>query len=350
MEATTWVKVSAAALEANLRAVANHVSVPVCAVVKANAYGHGLVDAAAVFVRAGAGMLGVSRLEEARALRAAGIGAPILVMTPVLDKNEALALDVDITVGSMDEIAELPAQARVHLKIDTGMGRLGVRPAETFNAARAIAQRASLEGVWTHFADAAGPSGAEQLQRFDGLVSSLRSERIDVAVHAANSAAVLALPAARFDMVRVGTLAYGLDPPGATAPWRLAHAFDWLARVVAVRTLPAGATVGYGSEWTARDETRVATLPIGYADGFMLEPAARSPTLKERAKAVGRSALARADRAVYFDDRPAPVLGRVAMNAVTVDVGRLPDVIPGSIARIPARRLMVSPSIPRVWV
>jgi len=348
MQPTTWVEISAGALEANLRAVANHVQVPVCAVVKANAYGHGLVDAAAVFVRAGAVMLGVSRLEEARALRAGGIDTPILVMTPVPDRAEALALDVDITVGSMEEIADLPSEARVHLKIDTGMGRLGVRPADTFNAARAIAQRASLEAVWTHFADAAA-SGAEQLQRFAGLVSSLRTERLQVAAHAANSAAVLALPGARFDMVRIGTLAYGLNPPGAAASWPLADAFSWFARVVAVRNLPPGATVGYGSEWTAREETRVATIPIGYADGFMLEPAARSPTLKERAKAVGRSALARAERAVYFDDRPAPVIGRVAMNAITVDVGQFPDVVPGSVARIPARRLMVNPTIPRVW-
>lgn len=349
MDPTTWVEVDTGALGANLRALREHVGVPVCAVVKSNAYGLGLVGAARAFVDAGAAMLAVTRIEEARALRAAGIDAPVLILMPVFDVREAIALGCDITVGSAAEVAGLPSDAGVHLKVDTGNGRLGVVPAEAFRVASQIRERARLEAVWTHFSDAAGVAGERQLELFDGVVRALRDGGIGAPAHAANSAACIALPKSRYEMVRAGTVLYGQHPAGVEAPWPLTETFRWYARVSSVRTVPAGATVGYGHEWRAKADTRIATIPIGYADGYALEPIARMPSPREIARRV-KNAVMSEDRVVYFDDRPAPVVGRIAMQALTCVVDDMPDVAPGSIARIPARRILVNPVIEREYV
>lgn len=347
MDATTWVEVSEKALRDNYAAVARYTGVPVCAVVKANGYGHGIVNAARAF--SDASMLAVTRLEEARAIRDAGIDTPILILMPVTDVRAAVALRCEVTVGSVDDIAALPTEARAHLKIDTGMGRLGVAPADAEAAARAITERAGLAGVSTHFADAAGASGAKQLAVFRSVVTTLRHAGMAARFHAANSAAALALPDARFDMVRVGTLLYGQDPPGARAPFPLSETFTWYARVVAVRSLPRGATVGYGSEYATNRPMQVATIPVGWADGFAVEPSARPPGARNAARAL-KHAVARDPRVVWFGDRAAPVLGRIGMQAITVGIDGVDDVRSGSVARIPARRLMVSPLIERVIV
>jgi alanine racemase len=354
MDRSTWVEVDVSALRHNFSLVSEHAGVPVCAVVKANGYGHGLVIAARAFARA-AEMLAVTRIEEAAAIRNAGVDARILILAPVADPQEAMRLGCEISLASPRQIASVPDGARAHLIVDTGMGRLGVQESEAVDAARAVASRATLASVWTHFADGAGHSGAGQLARFESVVRELRSAGVSVPVHAANSAATLALPRARFDMVRVGTLLYGQNPPGARAPWASRDPFAWYARVIALRTIPAGARVGYGSEWRAKKPTRVATLPVGYVDGFLLEPAARTESVTESARAAARVAaratgVRESPRAVYFDGRRAPVVGRIGMQLVTVDVNAMPDVDEDSIARVPGRRLLVDPSIERVAV
>ncbi len=359
-------EVSRGALQSNFDAVRKHAGTAVCAVVKANAYGCGLIECATIFHRAGARMIAVTRVEEARALRDAGVAADILVLAPpprgalrqAIDMNCALALGDGSDVEPFAEAAKaVGRRARIHLKIDTGMGRLGIRPEH----APAIASRVagsddlSLEGIWTHFADAAGQSGRTQLDRFLAVRAALGHYAPRAIMHAANSAGMITLPAARLDMVRVGTLLYGQNPAGADAPFTLRDPFAWHATAVSVRELPAGATVGYGGEWRAKAPTRVATLAVGYADGFGLEPAARSESMTEAARLGGRVAavaLGRrsSPRFVWFGDRKAPVVGRIAMQEVTVDVDGIAGVRPGSIARLPVRRLLVSPSIERVYV
>lgn len=359
----TWVEVRRDALRANLAAVRAHAGVPVCAVVKANGYGHGLVDAARTFADAGAELLAVSRLEEAQQLRAAGIDARILVLIPGVDPRDAIAARLEIALDDPATIDDVPPGVGVHLKVDTGMSRFGVRTDAALEAAAALHARGALAGVMTHFANAAATSGrtsgVEQLARFAGLVAALRAQGITAPAHAANSAALLALPDARFDLVRIGTLLYGQDPVGVRAPWRHAEPFAWYARVASVRALDAGASVGYGSEWTASNPTCAATIPIGWADGFGIEVAARTPSARE-----GLARTARTWKAVRHDDRHVvavahpdgtpleapvrlPVLGRIAMHATTVaDHGA--QLQRGSIVRIPARRIAVSPAIPRL--
>jgi alanine racemase len=365
-EHTTWVEVSRAALHANFEAVRTYAGTEVCAVVKANAYGCGLVECATVFHRAGARMVAVTRVEEGRQLRDAGVAADVLILAPPPQDAiaGAIAMNCALPVGDgadVDRYAEAARTAgrpaRVHLKVDTGMGRLGVRPEHAPAVASRIASSGdlSLDGIWTHFADAAGPSGRVQLERFLAVRAALARYAPRAIMHAANSAATIALPGSRLDMVRVGTILYGQSPAGADAPFPLKDPFAWHATVVSVRELPAGATVGYGSEWKARAPTRVATIPIGYADGFGVEPAARSESITEAARLGGRVAAValgrkQSPRFVWFGDRKAPVVGRIAMQEVTVQVDGIPGVNVGTPARLPARRLLVSPAIERVYV
>ena len=363
---TTWVEVSRGALQQNFAAVRKHAGTAVCAVVKANAYGAGLVETASIFHRAGARMLAVTRVEEARELRDAGVAADILILAPpprplladAIGMNCAVALSDGTDVEPYAESARAAGRAaRIHLKVDVGMGRLGVRPEHALGVASRIVanDNLELEGVWTHFPDAAGESGRRHLERFLSVRGALGRYAPRAMLHAANSAATLALPASRLDMVRVGTMLYGQHPVGAQAPFPLAETFAWHATVVSVRDLPAGATVGYGSEWRAKVPTRVATLPIGYVDGFGLEPTARSESIVEAAKAGGRIAavaLKRREtkRFVWFGHEVAPVVGRIAMQETTLSLEEVPGVHVGSVARIPARRLLVSPHIERVYV
>lgn len=363
--ATTWVEVSTTALKENFAAVAAFAGVPVCAVVKANAYGHGLVPVAKLFAECGARMLAVTRWEEARALRSFGVTAPLLVLAPLLSGvlREAIALDVAVCLASPVYVEPLSSAARaagrtarVHVKVDTGMGRLGLTPAEAPVVVRQIADDdgLALEGVWTHFAAAGTQAGPAQLSRFEAVRSGLGKHAARAIVHAANSAAVLTMPASRYDMVRIGTLLYGMEPPTAAAPFALRTPFAWYARILSIRTVAAGETVGYGREWRAKRPTRVATIAVGYADGFGLEPAARTESWSEAARAGARSAavaagLRRSARAVRIKGVRAPVVGRISMQQATVAVGHIPGVSVGDVVEVPSRRLLVGEHIQRIY-
>jgi alanine racemase len=232
-----------------------------------------------------------------------------------------------------------------------------VPPSEAPDVARRIAGSRDLvlEGVWTHFADAASSGGRKQLERFLAVREALGRHGVRALVHAANSAAALALPASRFDMVRVGTLLYGQQPPGVTASLELHDPFSWHAVVVSVRDLPAGATVGYGSEWRAKRPIRVATIPVGWADGFTVEPHARTDSAAEAARTTARAVASATHvratgRFVWIAGRRASVVGRVGMQAVTVAVPDGLDVAAGDTVRLPARRILVNAAIDRVYV
>ena len=237
---------------------------PLCAVVKADAYGHGPVAAAAL--AGGATWLAVAAAGEAVELRRQGLDAPVLVMGAVTAAELRQALDAGADVVAWtDEVAE--AAPRVHVKLDTGMGRLGTKDREL---ALRLAARPNVVGLMTHFAtaDETGDDflGA-QLAAFREFVEAVG--RDDLVVHAANSAAALREPASHFDMVRCGVAVYGMDPfgedPGAHG---LEPALSLRSWVAAVRRFEQGDTAGYGRRWTASAPTWVATVPIGYGDGW----------------------------------------------------------------------------------
>lgn len=349
---TTWVEVKTSALQANLEAVRGYAGVPVCPVVKANAYGHGLPGTARIFAESGAEMIAVGRPEEVHTLRDSGFAGRILLMTPALDPE---GLDCELTAASSADLERIPNGAAVHLKVDTGMGRYGFRPADVIAAATTLGDRAELKTIWTHFSGARGEAGTSQLERFRNVVEETKKAGLDCEFHAANSRALLTWRGSHFDMVRVGTLLYGENLSGMKSPFELQPAFTWYARTTGIRLVRRGEAVGYGGEWSPRRPTRVATLPIGYADGLTVQPFSRAESLAEAVRVGGGIALLSlgrrpSQRVVWFGDRPAPIVGRIAMQAISVSLEGLDDVEVGTPARIPARRLLVNPSIERVYV
>ncbi len=314
--------ISADAIEHNVRTLAAHVAPSsVCAVVKANGYGHGAVTSALAALRGGAVMLGVALVEEGAELRAAGIDAPILLLSefPVGAAGDVVALGLVATVYSEERISALAAAARaagvvadVHLKVDTGMHRVGASPSEAVRLASLVVDSPTLRlaGTFTHLAvadETDNPYTAQQTLRFSEVVASLRAAGIDPGLlHASNSAGGIAHPASRFDMVRFGVAIYGSAPESSLDM----RAYDIDLRPVMllrsevshVKILIAGERASYGLQWTALTDRIVATVPIGYADG-----------VPRRLSSVGGEVL--------IGGRRCPIAGRVTMDQIVVDCG-----------------------------
>jgi alanine racemase len=271
----------------------------------------------------GATWLAVATAAEAAELRRAGIGARVLVMGALThdEIRTALLADADVVAWTPEFVAALPDRSgsgtpRVHVKLDSGMGRLGTRdPGEARELCRAIAgdPRLELAGLMTHFATADEPGDDHfpaQLGRFRPFVDDLRGEYPGLVAHAANSAATFREPESHFDMVRCGVAIYGLDPFGDDpAPRGLEPALALESYVAAVKRFEAGDGAGYGQTWRAEEPTWVAVLPIGYGDGWRR-------SLSNNARVLVRG-------------RPRPLVGTVSMDNVTIDLGPDTDVEPG---------------------
>jgi alanine racemase len=277
---------------------------PLCAVVKADAYGHGVGPVARAALRAGASWLAVATADEAHELREEGADGPILVMGALTpdELRTAGEAEADI-VAWTDEVAQ--TAYRVHVKLDTGMGRLGTKDREK---ALRLAGRPNVVGLMTHFATADERGDdlfGEQLQAFRGFVEDVG--RDDVLAHAANSAAALRDSASHFDMVRCGIAVYGMDPFHEDPDEHgLEPALTLRSWVAAVRRFEPGDSAGYGRRWSAREPTWVATVPLGYGDGW-------------------RRALTN-DCDVLIGGRRHPLVGTVSMDNVTVALGPDTDV------------------------
>ncbi len=296
----------------------------VLAVVKAQAYGHGSVAVARRLAELGAAMLGVALVEEGRELREAGITVPILVMGPLFPEQAEAVVELGLTPvvftrtfarALAERAGRVARTVPVHVKIDTGMGRIGLPPAE---AAEFIAEIAGLpgvavEGLMTHFADADLQDkqfASVQMDRFETLVRTLVGKGIAVPLrHAANSAAVLAYDRALLTMVRPGLMLYGYNPLERQAPSGLRPVLSWVTRVSFVKKVPAGTPVSYGRTFVTERESLIATVPVGYADGF-------SRALSNRGEALVRGVRV-------------PVAGRVCMDMMMLDVTGVPGVAEG---------------------
>ncbi len=317
------VTVDGGALAANVRWIKRLIGadVKLMAVVKANAYGHGAVVVARIAIQNGAEMLAVANLNEAIELRDAGIGAPILVLSYVAAESIPCAIEgnLSLTVYDLSQACQFQLAAgsergrlTVHVKVDSGMGRLGV----LIDDARALCAQVRelpairLEGIFTHFsaADSDSKHTEVQLSRFKSVLE--QTQRADFRfkyVHAANSAALLTCPGSRFNLVRPGLIIYGLSPLGdVKAPDELQPALSWTTNVAQVKSLPAGSPVGYGNSYRTQGNETIAVLPVGYADGLR-----RSPR-------TWREVLVRGVRA--------PLVGRVSMEKATINVSHIPGV------------------------
>ena len=305
------------ALTHNLRNIRAHVGVPVMGIVKANAYGHGLVRVARHLEAQGVDQLGVAFVEEGIALRKAGVALPILVLGGIFGPQVAQFLqhDLEITVSSLDKLHQVEAAAEalgrkavIHLKIDTGMERIGVHSysSKGFVEAAVASKWCVLKGIYSHLAcadDPASPMTRQQSERF--LEACAHIDRIGAPMpirHLANSGGVLHFPDTWLDMVRPGIVLYGVLPDPASKPTvDLMPALSLVSQVVYFKVVRAGNTVSYGATWTAPGDTRVVTIPIGYGDGF------------PRALSSRGQVLIRGDRR--------PLVGRVCMDQFMVDLG-----------------------------
>ncbi|MDQ6835073.1 MAG: alanine racemase [Actinomycetota bacterium] len=304
-----------------------------CAVVKANASGHGAVPAARAALAGGAESLAVATALEAAELREAGIGAPVLIMGALSaeELGVALAAGAEVVAWSERFVADLAARAAavvpVHVKLDTGMGRLGTRQrTEALAVAERVLQAGptlELVGAMTHLATADGDAEfmAAQLADFAPFVDELRRRRPQIIAHAANSAATVREPASHHDMVRCGIAIYGCDPMNIDpAPYGLEPALELTSYVAAVKRVEPGQSAGYGRRFIAERATYLATLPIGYADG------------------VRRALSNNCD--VLIGDRRCALVGTVSMDNVTVDLGSAPPpgLVPGVAAVLIGRQ------------
>ena len=353
MSHPSWIEIDLTAIAHNVRAIKQFVgpNVTVNAVVKGNAYGHGAIEVARTALENGAGYLSVAYLKEAIELREAGITAPILILafTPAQFVRTAIQHDFVISMSDLSvaraasqAAVALQTPARIHIKIDTGMSRLGVLPAD---AAAFVDEVRNLpgviiEGIFTHFscADCDETYTQAQLTTFREILhldlAGLNLAQLNLSrsnlpglgrktspenlaglvthyIHAANSAATLAYPEAHFNMVRPGIALYGLTP--FAEGWgklslALKPALTWKAQIALIKTLPAGTPVSYGNTYVCPSERRIAIIPIGYADGFRRAPQNFGEMLVR--------------------GQPAPIIGRVCMDQTMLDVTDIPNIQP----------------------
>ncbi len=324
----TWIEIDLDAVARNIEALRAHVApAPVWAVVKADGYGHGAVPVARAALGAGAEGLAVALVEEAEELRAAGVDGPILLLSepPASAASRVVAARVEPAVYSAEVVEALAAAVEaadagpwpVHLKVDTGMHRVGASPEESVVLGRAVADHAALTlgSVWTHLAMADEPASnltATQLARLAATCDALAQAGVTVPRrHAANSAGALAHPEARLDLVRAGIAVYGIAPaPGVTGGVDLQPVLRLVSRVSHVKTVPAGHAISYGQRYEVARDTTIATVPVGYADGV-------------------RRSLAAAGGEVLIGGRRRPMAGTVTMDQITVDCGPEAEVARG---------------------
>jgi alanine racemase len=312
----TWAEINLSRLRQNLQAIRAHVApAGVMIVVKANAYGHGLGEVSKALAGE-ADYIGVAVLEEGVYLRQLGVTRPILVLGGIWGEQVPRYLEHDLTftASSVERLEQIDAAAalagrpaRVHLKIDTGMERIGVHyySAETLQEAALTCKHIQVEGIFSHFANADAPDLTHarlQLERFNEVLHFYDQHSLPMPLrHMANSAAILQLPESRFDLVRPGILLYGVYPsPDVPQTVPVRPALTWKSRVVYFKVVRAGHPVSYGSTWQSDHPVRIVTVPVGYGDGYFR-------SLSNQAQ-------------VLLHGRRYPQVGRVCMDQMMVNI------------------------------
>lgn len=318
-----WAEINLSAIRHNLTEIRRHIqpTAKLCAVVKANAYGHGAVEVSKVAEEIGADFLAVATVEEGLQLRRAGFNLPVLILglIPYAAAEIAVENKISMTVSDFESAEKISAaavkfdtQAKIHLKIETGMGRIGILPNDAVEIAEKISKlpNVEIEGIFSHFADADSADKTftlRQLEIFKNICEKISERGIKIKIrHIAESAAILEIPDAHLDMVRAGIITYGLYPSETVAHnIELQPAMKLLAKVAYVKEVAAGTSIGYGREFIAKKASKIATVPLGYADGYI---------------------RAYKNFHVEINGKIAPIAGRVCMDQIMVDVTEIPNV------------------------
>ncbi len=360
----THVEISLSQLAANYAAIRTHVgSAKIMAVVKANAYGHGIVEVARLMVEQGADCLGVALLEEGIVLREHGISAPILCFGSVAVDHitSFIECDITLTAASVDKLkcidqaaAAMKKRAKVHLKIDTGMERVGVHHYSAGHLLEASlhCRHCDIEGIYSHFAnaDAADLSDARrQLERFQHVLEFYpRHSLLSPLRHIANSAGTLQLPESHLDMVRPGILLYGVYPSReAMRSIAVQPALEWKSQVMYFKVVQPQHPIGYGSTWQSDHPVRVATVPVGYGDGYFRALSGKASVLirGQRHPTAGRicmdQLMVNLEWGTAYNGDSVTLLGRDGDEIITADdlaawAGTIPyEVLTNINARVP---------------
>lgn len=315
---STWLEIDLNAIKQNTAQIKDKTGTLVMAVIKANGYGHGAKPAAQAAISGGASWIGVARIEEAMALRRSGISARILVLgyTPpakipeAIDQNITVSLiDEDLTKSYMEYARISGGTLLAHVKVETGMGRLGMPPVMITTFLRNLKDGPiHVEGIFTHFARADEPNSEatpKQMLIFNKLMAELEAEGLKPPlVHAANSAAIFNFPDSYYDMVRPGNILFGLPPAeGMDLGEGFYPALTWKARISNLHRFPAGQGISYGSRYVTTHEERIGVMPVGYGDGYR--------------RVDGQQVLVHGKRV--------PIVGRVCMDQCMLQLDAIPD-------------------------
>jgi len=315
----TWLEIGLSTLRRNYQLLNELSGSKVMPIVKANAYGHGLERVAVALEDAGAEWLGVARIEEALMLRELGIQAKILVLgytTPtrvshaIKEKISLTVYDISVAEAYASHAQSLQQRVNLHVKIDTGMGRLGVLTNKAVNFVEYVKKQESLmlEGVFTHFASADEPEKdvtAKQINKFEIVLRELESKNLLPAIiHAANSAGVINFPETRFDLIRAGIALYGHPPSDQTKlPKGIGSAISWKTRLISIKELPPGYGVSYGHKYHTKSEERIGVIAVGYGDGLRRRPG----------------------NFVLIHGKRVAIIGNVCMDQCMVNLDEIPD-------------------------
>jgi alanine racemase len=315
----TWLEIDLGVIEKNLRVIQDVAGTQVMPIIKANAYGHGLEEIARTVEKAGTSWCGVARIEEALLLRKAGISMRILVLgyTPPQRVAEAIHNAISLTVYDDAVVREYLEQARSHkasihiqVKVDTGMGRLGIPAAQALDLISFVHGRPEFifEAIFTHFACADEPETSytnQQLEKFQRIIQEVVKQGLrPPLIHAANSAATLNYPNSRYDIVRCGLAMYGINPSKSTQfPEGITPALTWKTRLISIKDLPSGHGVSYGFKYITQKSERVGVIAVGYADGMRRQP--------------GNVAL--------LHNQRVPVIGNVCMDQCILQLDQVPN-------------------------
>ncbi len=331
MQRPTWVEINLDAIAHNVRAVCKKIGedIKILAVVKADAYGHGAIETSRVLLKNGVELLGVAIPEEGIELRQAGINASIIILGSLLPEqlDSVVAFSLTPTICDLSIAKELSYRAqsasgghrklKIHIKVDTGMRRLGVWHENTVNFVKEIKHLNNLEieGIYTHLATSDEEDKGfayEQIGLFINVLKQLDAQNIHIPLkHVANSGAILDMPASYFNMVRPGLVLYGLYPSNSVSrSIRLQPAMTFKTRIAYIKDVQKGVTIGYGRTYKTSKPSRVATLPVGYVDGY-------SRSFSNRGE-------------VIVNGYRAPIIGRVCMDQCIIDVSAVPDVLIGN--------------------
>ncbi len=325
----TWAEIDLDCIKHNINEFRRFLGpkVQIMAVVKADGYGHGAVDVSRAALEAGASSLAVAMIDEGIELRRAGLEAPILLLgftgpssAPLLHEHRLTPIlyDPETTQALGSWFAERNAELSVHVKLDTGMGRVGLRPEEAVDFITAVVRQPGLklEGVLTHLAAADAEEGRSftenQLKVFDAILETCKTRGIEPSLcHAANSAAALQYPESRYNLVRLGISLYGHYPfrYAAESPIDLRPALSFKSRIIFIKEVPPGTSISYGCTYRTREKALIASVPVGYADGY-------SRRLSNSGKVLVRG-------------KRVPVVGRICMDHFMIDVSAVPGVARG---------------------